>query len=273
MGQKATIHDVTLWTVGGTALLGTFTGGTITVEGMEEDGATATSKAAVAETVKKTATVDFEVIDNVGGSRRLNNLDVSAFTVGGTAYVASLVSGSINIGYVQDGDVSGEADLWTYAQNIRLGDVTIEGTLKIEGSGTPNLPILAASATLADTVVDVTVTINSVSVTMPMRISRVSHVIQRDAVQEMQVTLKIRDDGDTNIPNAPTGTTSLMEKAFNAYKTALACTLTTDAASQGLTYSGNFIFNSFNVQFENAAIIKYAVQLVNQGTVTVATAA
>lgn len=272
MGQKATIHDMTAFTLGG-SFLSTFTGGTITIEGQEDEGATATSKSGVPETVKKSATIDCVIIDNVGGARRLTNLEVSAFTVGGTAYVASLVSGTINIGYVQDSDVSGEADLWSYAQNIRLGDVSIDATLKVEGGGAPTLSVLAASSTLADTVVDVTVTINAISVTMPMRISRVSHSIQRDGVQEMQVTLKLRDDGDTNIPNAPTGTTSLMEKAFNAYKTALACVVTTDAVGQGITYSGNFIFNSFSVQFENSAIIKYNMQFINQGTVTVAVAA
>lgn len=272
MANKATIRDMTAFTLGG-SFLSTFTGGTITIEGQEDEGATATSKANVPETVKKSAMIDCTIIDNVGGSRRLSNLDVSALTIGGTAYVASLVSGTLNIGYVQDGDVSGEADLWTWAQNIRLGDVSIEGTLKIEGSATPNLSILAASATLADTVVDVTLTINSVAVTMPMRISRVSHSIQRDAVQELQVTLKLRDDGDTNIPNAPTGTTSLMEKAFNAYTSALACVVTTDAVGQGITYSGNFVFNSFAVEFANASIVKYNVQLVNQGAVTVAVAA
>lgn len=272
MANKATIRDMTAFTLGG-SFLSTFTGGTITVEGQEDEGATATSKANVPETVKKSATIDCTLVDNVGGTRRLNNLDVSAFTVGGTAYVATLVNASLSIGYVQDSDVSGEADLWTYAQNIRLGDVTINGTLKIEGSATPNLPILAASATLGDTVVDVTFTINAIPVTMPMRISQVTHSIQRDAVQELQVVLKLRDDGDANIPNAPTGTTSLLEKALNAYASALACVVTTDAVGQGLTYSGNFVFNSFNVEFANASLVKYNVQLVNQGTVTVAVAA
>lgn len=259
-----------MFSVGGTSLLDVLTSATLESNNATDEGATATSKANSPQLVKKSATLTFDLVANSsGGGARATNLDVSALTIGGTAYVASLQNATLSIGYVSDSDVSGEADKWAFPQNIRLGDVTIDGTLKIEASAAPGIIAIGLSATLTDAVADVTLTVNGVPYTMPMIIEKVGHMVKRDNVQECQVTLKLRDDGYTNIPNAPTGTTSIIEKALNAYTTALALSWTTKA-SGGLTYSGNFIFNSVTLTTSNSSVISLAVTMSSQGTITAA---
>jgi hypothetical protein len=266
MSQKATLNDVSVFTLGGTALIATFRGGEVTFTNMDDEGHTATMKANSPQLVKKSVDLKFSLVDNVSGISRVTNLNVSALTIGGTAYVAELESGTMTIGYVSQ-EVDGVGDMFTYTQNIRLGDVTLSANLYCPAAAVPAIVGLGASATASDAVLDVTLTINGVSFTMPMFISSVGHSVERDGPQMIPVTLKLRDDGDANIPNAPTGTTTMLEKAFNAFKTALTLAFTTKA-SGGITYAGAFVFSGVTVTFANKAVVGIDFEMANQGAVT-----
>lgn len=263
---RQTIRDVSVFTVGGTDFLCSLPKAELTINNVLADGATACSKSNTPQVVKKGASVSFDLLSSTAIGM-VSNLNVTAMTIGATSYLVDLVEGSCSIGYVTDADTSGTGDTWQAPQNIRLGDVGFDMTFKVNTSAAPAFVLLGASSTLADAYMDVSITIGTATITMPCVLETVVYSVEKDSVQEVKATFKLRDDGDSNIPNAPTGSATLLAAAFNAYRTALALVWTTKTTG-GLTFGGNFIFNSVSFSFGSSSIIAISYNMSATGAIT-----
>jgi hypothetical protein len=178
-------------------------------------------------------------------------------------------------------EVSGVADPFKWPQ-IFGKDYRLDCTLVIPAAGDSQSPNFARAmgANLHDTDlndqdltrVTFTITIDGVTVTIPMQVASMTHTINQNQEQVISLSMNGVDPGTGAYPTAPTGTTSLLEKMFNAYNTVLACVLTTAAAGAGQTYSGNFIFTDFGFSFNDSEIIMIDYTLASRGTIVSANA-
>ena len=163
---RQTIRDISVFTIGGTDFLCSLPKADLTINNVLAEGATACSKSNTPQVVKKGASLSFDLF-SAAAIGQVSNLNVTALTIGATSYLADVVEGSCSIGYIADNDTSGTGDTWQAPQNIRLGDVGFEMTLKVNTVAAPAFVALGASATLADAYLDVSVTIGSTTITMP----------------------------------------------------------------------------------------------------------
>jgi hypothetical protein len=92
-------------------------------------------------------------------------------------------------------------------------------------------------------------------------------MLSAGATQRYKITLNSRWATGANNPTAPTGTTSLLEKAFNAPGTALAI-VATSRATNGISYSGNFVIESARVAINQADAIMTQYRFRSSGAVT-----
>lgn len=270
--------DLSVFSVGGNSLLTVIKGVEYEVSPTNADTSTISRVGTRRQKVKNTAMLRTATMSTLSGDSGMvaSNLAISAFTIGGVDFLSYLKGGSFSGSFTEE-DTSGPADAWTWAQ-IFGKDYSAEVTLMIPAAGDSQTPNFARSlmdeihdADLNDqdtTRVAFSITIDGVAITVPMIIANVKHVINEKTHQIITLSLEGNDPGTGDYPTAPTGTTSLLEKAFNAYNTALAVVLTPAAGAAGLTYAGNVIFGPFSFSFNNAEIIQIQYEFHNRGAFT-----
>lgn len=219
------------------------------------------------QTTKRGVTFDVDLLSTLSGSdpERVSHLHLSALTVGGTNYLTDLEGGTIEISYEQK-KKPGAGSLWHYPQNVTKH---IRATLKIGVPATGGVPLMVNqfSATLTTQNAALSFTLNSVTTTITMRVVKVSQPFERDGLQIFEVTLEGRDPGTGAWPSAPTGTTTLLEKAFNDFKTAIAFNFTSHA-TEGYNLAGNMVFASVNINIQDGDLVATKYQFKSQGTIT-----
>lgn len=228
------------------------------------------------QSVKKGITITTAMMSAMSGDAGLmaSNLAISAFSVGGVSYAGYLRGGSFR-GSFTTREVSAVGDAYKWPQHFGK-DYTAEVTLVITLTGDPN-PMRNLSAGVHDAdVLDqdlinvvFTITIDALTVTVPMQIS--SMKIDFNERQEMVCTLSLEGNdpgGSSDFPTAPTGTTTLLEKAFNLYNTALAFVLTTASGANGVAYAGNMIITDFGFNFNDAEITMIDYTFMSRGNFT-----
>jgi hypothetical protein len=220
----------------------------------------------------RNAVIKANLMSVVSGSIKVSHLDVSAFSIGGTAYIGDLESGSFGVEWQHD-EGKGNADGWLYpvfAKKRFQG----EGTLRVLAATGAALPVLMAG-TLSSLNLDLTITINGVTVTVPCLFKMLTHTIPQAGVQKYAVQFSGQaPDADTGAAGSgqaitlPTGSTTLLEKAFNT-KAVQAFQIDTKAAG-GARYSGNMLLKSANYQWSEGQLVMAAYEWNSQGAITVA---
>lgn len=267
MSARSTILDVSVFTIGGTDFLGSYKDAEYRVNVAEDDGKPASRAGASAQPVKRSAVLRTTAMSVISAPAKVTNLHLDALSVGGVAMKANVRGGSFS-GTMQHDEGSGDDDEWAfpnfvgkdYGANLQLAvpatfDATIEALLH------------AADADGLDVVF--IVTLNGVAIEVPMLITDCAHLFREGAIQMLDATLAGRSPDSGNYPTAPTGTTTILEKAFNAPQTALAVALTNKAGiGLGRARTGNFLFSSFGFDFNDQAVVKTTYEFASQGAVT-----
>lgn len=237
------------------------------------DGGVITRYGRVNQAVKKRAVLRTTLMStsvSPGAPVKATNLNVTAFTADGIAYVGLLREGSIEFSYSHD-EASGVADVWAFPQLVSR-DIRIRGTLVVPSSMTATLMAAAGlipqmvAATVTDARMTVTVTIDGTSFTLPMVIERCAHVFEDGRVAMFEVEFAGEDPGTGSYPTAPSGTTTLLQQVINAPATAMAMTLTSKS-SGGVTYNGNFLPTRCSISIQDAAAIPTDYEFASQGVI------
>lgn len=227
------------------------------------------------QTVKKSVEISTGHMSQLASDSGLmaSNLAIGGFTIGGTSYLAYLRGGSFS-GSFETRETSGVADVFTHPQHFGK-DYAATVNLMIPLTGSPNAlrnlsPGVYDTDLLDQDLVNVafSITIDGSAVTVPMQIETLE--IAFTERQEIAVTIQLvgNDPGTGDFPTSPTGTTTMLEKCFNAYNAPIAIVLTSASGTDGVIYSGNFIPGPFSFQFNDAEIIMLDFTWLSRGTIT-----
>lgn len=199
-------------------------------------------------------------VTTVTTASRVANLDVSALTIGGTSYIATLRGGSMSI---QN----------TFAEGSGVGDawrVPIWTTQKITTNFQLAIPITAfpdlgpvVDGTIAAHNLSAVITINGTALTVEGVIATYKHTFENDQIQMLDISFEQRA---TSAQGGP-ATTTLLGAAILQPGTSLACTLTS-RATFGSAYAGNFAIESCSFSFNDAEIIATDYTFISTGAIT-----
>jgi hypothetical protein len=195
---------------------------------------------------------------------KVTNVHITVQEVGGVDYVCDVLSGDFSVAYTTK-DASGECDDWMFHQVI---DVDFSASLELM------VPIVSGSLFMDkfhgdfdDIAVVYSFTINGVTITLPMMLKSAEWKADSGDFQKFSCKMESASPATGAYPTAPTGTTSLLEKALNGYRTAMTCNITTRVA-EGSVYEGDFVFSSFSINHSSNGLVTYKFDLINQGEVT-----
>jgi hypothetical protein len=110
-------------------------------------------------------------------------------------------------------------------------------------------------------------TLNGVTVTFPVVITSAAHGASNGQTQMVAVNFVGQDPLTGDMPSAPTGTTTILEKILNVPQTALAIAWTTKA-SGGVAYTGNALIQSYSVNISNGAVATENMTWAGVGAIT-----
>lgn len=217
-------------------------------------------------TVKQSYKISTSIMSAISAATRVSNLDVSVFTIGGVDYLPFLRGGTISGSYEKD-EAGGVANLWKYPLNT-VKDYGGEVTLNLPLSTTANalrtiLKAINDGATAHDVIV--AITINSVAISLDMHITSFKFNGEPGKLQTVTLSLAGKDDG-SNAVNSPVGTTTLLEKAINVYKTPIAFSFT-GKSTNSLNLAGDMIFSSFSFSFNDSQVISTDYEWESHGAV------
>lgn len=281
MPNVQSFADLDVFTADASSLLANIKGVTYTFEPENADSSAIKRIGKRRQTVKKGVTVATGTMSTLTGDASLvaSNLAVSAMTLGGTSILNYLRGGSIS-GSFDVREVSGVADPYRWPQ-IFGKDYEVELNLLLPAAGDSQVSNMARVLSplihdpdLTDqdlTRVTWSMTIDNVTITIPMIVQSYELTIRETQEQELRVRLSGCDPGSGAYPTSPTGTSTLLEAAFNAFNTPIALVLTTAAAGAGVSYSFNAIITRFGFSFNDAEITMIDYTFSSRGNVTAVT--
>lgn len=250
MSARQIAVDISAFTAGGVDLITLATEATVTKNIMDDAGQAINRLNESPQGVKMNWMLSATALSTKSGAIRVTNLDLSAASILGTDVLAAVESINFDRSLVLS-EGSGCGDGWQYP-NVTGGGFSGSARIKIPTSG---VPLMAGIDAVTDADGVFTFTLNGVSVTLPVLITSIQHSMRVGDVQVLEVTFKGQDPLTGTYPTAPTGTTTLMEKIFNAPRTALAVVLTTKAAD-GVAYTGNVVPQSYSVAIADGQVVR-----------------
>jgi hypothetical protein len=249
MSARATQLDVSVLTIGAVDYLGLAQNVTLTKNVATSEGQAINRKYANPQAVKNSWSLSGSFVVTKTAPVRVTNLDLTAASILGSSYVAAVESLTMNVNATH---APGDAceDGWAYP--VYTGS-TIDGTatLKVPAG---SVPLMAALDAPGDADGVFTFTLNGNTVTFPVIITSLAHAASNGQVQTVTVNFQGQDPLTGNMPTAPTGTTTIVEKILNAPQTALAIAWTTKS-SNGVAYTGNALIQSYSVNISNGSVV------------------
>lgn len=269
--DKQVSGDLSVFTVGGSSQLAVLENVTYRTTVAKNEGRILKVVGGQAQAGRRSGRIEMTNMSTISGSAptRVTAFELSAISLGGVDVIALIntldFSGNMNLK-----DAAAAPEEWAWPQFMGK-DYSARATLFIPATSGQafSAAVHGARSGLA---VTLTFTINGVAITLPMLITEAVHKTNVDDHQMYEVALEGRAPDSGSYPTAPTGTTSLLEKAFAAPGTALAFVITTKASPDGVTYSGNMVYESFNFSIgQNGQLVKEQYTWAVRGTPTAAT--
>lgn len=275
MANRVYYGDVgTLQVVGGATfnLLLSSTTARMTVTNQSADGGGLGTLDSAPTFTKRSAMLNVTSLS--GTNLRVTNIDVTALSLNGTSYVASVRGGSMRLAFTHD-EGSGVGDK-EEQPNVTGRTISGDVSLVIPTSAFHAIYARVLSTTISDLEFAFTITLGGATITIPVFASEWTHEADRGKVQ--LVTLKFEgkaaQDGTTAYPTAaPSASSSLLGSAFSDPRSLVTYAFKTSASSgAGLQYSGSAVFDSVSFAFNDKTVIKTEYSLKTHGTITVAAA-
>jgi hypothetical protein len=253
--RKTSLH-VTAWTLDSADFLGLFQALDFEIEPTLQDGRGGASASAFNQMTKRRSRHAFEILQD-GSGQRTTNLDVTLFTVGATAMLGQLKSGSLRI-LNNHGDGSGLADKDEFPNAM---DCSIEVQASFLIPSADSAIALMADAnndTLSNRNKTVSITVGGIAYVVPMILGTAKHSAKRSDFQMLDITLSSR-----GAATGPTGS--------NLYvSTVTGDALITVAATTGAgAYAGTGLISSLDVSLQDGQIVSNSGVIDMQGKWTI----
>lgn len=262
--------DLSLATVGGVALASAGYTVDLLVENDGQDAGLITRLGKNTQPVKQSGTLTVSLNSILSGSDRVSHLNVSAFTIGGTSYLNVLKSYNLSGSFDHEMQ-AGIGEKYAKPQVVAK-DYAINASLNVENTDSFTLLGLMGGSDFSNIDQVVSATINSVAITVPMNIQSVGLALNRAALQELALSFVGADPGTGDYPTAPTGTTTILEKALNSATSefAFAFQNVLSGNTNGVNVSGNCVFDSFTVETSDGNLVSETYTFKTYGTITTA---
>lgn len=261
--------DLSVFSIGGNSQLAYLRDASITLEVASMEASPIVRVYNRADAGRKSGRIRANLMSVVSGSVKTNHLDVSAFAFASNNLLGSLQSGSLSIEMALS-DAAAVNDSWA-SPYITKKTLSGEAVLNAPAASSHTLAALfSGSAALSGLTGSLSFTINGVAVTADALFRSYEHSLPQSGFQTMNLRFEGApvDATATAYPAAPTGTTTLLEKALNSLD-ALAFAITSKAAG-GVAYSGNMVFSSYRVRWANGELVMAEMEFATQGAVTAA---
>lgn len=249
--QRST--DVGTLTIGGASFLSTFEDVNWSSEGEFDDHAAASKFRAAGQPVKANAKFSVPMRSIKAGQTRVSHLDLTVATLGGLSVATEMVSLALKIGNPCN-PVPNAGEFMRRYQVDPGGTIGADVSMEVADAASVALQLLALieSGDPDDLAATLSFTLNGAACTIPGFLRSGGHSVQ--GRQKVSIGFEGSDPTGT-YPTAPTGTSTLLERAINAPKTPLAFTYVSHA-TEGLTRTGYALIESAEVTMEDAKIVR-----------------
>lgn len=264
---KAYFGDISVFSVASGDLLGSISNISYDIQADSDEGG---AIAVIGESPQFTGTkieIATTAMSNTA-SGRVTDLDVSAFSIGGVSSRPKLKTFSLKGAYTQQ-ETSARGDKF-HAPQVTNKSYSGSAELYVLDDAAPMLveTLLGSTTTVNNSTISIT--INGVTITLPILITGHKWSVEYGGLQMLSLQFSGRALLDGNpYPTAPTGTSTLLEKALNAPTTALAYEIKT-RATNGVDITGNMVWNSFEINVPERGVVKTSYSWSGTGTPTVA---
>lgn len=258
--------NLSVFSVGGNSQLDYLQNANIRFTETQVEGAAASKFGGNSQGVKMQGEITFSVFSDQATDNRVSHLDVSAADLGSVDLLSPNILNDLqfSVDYTHGMNPS-IGDLWAFpvivdrrfAASLRCAMMTDDA---------PDLLVDFMSGTYADKNKTLGFTINSVGVECPMRVTDASMAIAQQQMLEYNLSLADRS-GRSGVTILPSGTTSLLEKALNQSRTALAFSFR-PKAHPSMNFSGNMIVRRVSLGISDNVLIPISYTYATQGTVT-----
>jgi hypothetical protein len=204
------------------------------------------------------------------GSTRVSHVNVTAFTIGGTSYLDVLKDLTLSCTYDKVMQ-AGVGEKYGKPQVVAK-DFQIAVNLDVDTGDAKTFFDMIAGADFSNVDQAVSFTLNSVVVTIPMNLNEGTLTAQRYSLQSLALAFDGADPGAGNYPTAPTGTTTILEKALNAATTEMAFSFQNALAANtgGIAASGTCVFDSVSIKIADGQLVEEQYGFATYGAVTIA---
>lgn len=218
--------------------------------------------------VGKSCTLSAPLMSVKSGSVKVSQLDVSAFTLLGNTFSTVLQSGSLNLD-IRTKDAKARADLFSYHQPVGKKTLNFDMTMGILGASATAYQALMTSmfsTTPGDVTGDFSLTINSIAMTFDATITKLELVNRSGDFQVIRVSGTSYGPDSGAYPDAPTGTTTILERALN--------TITrhrlqfTPHGSEAGAIAGNGVLSGFGLNVPESGLVYVNYEWKSQGAWT-----
>lgn len=264
-----TTGQISVFSLDGSSVLTTFDNVTAAFENTVADTSSVLAKGQRQSIMKTMATFTVP-LRSVSGttSDAATHLDLTSLAIGGTT-LTCFTSTTLNISYAK-ANVPCAGSRYKMEDNTKL---ILDAEIVVQVVDTLAATIMSVfnnGAALSASNVTYSLVYNGVTYTIPMLMQAVDLVAEREGMQELRIKLQGRSPDTGNYPSAPTGTTGLLQKALNAFNTAIAISFQSITGTNGVAISGNVKFDSASFTIEDEQIVPVNYVFRSYGAMTVA---
>lgn len=230
-----------------------------------EEGAPASRFGGNDQGTKMSGKIEYSLFSDLSTDIRVSHLDLSAATWGSVNLLSPNIVSILKVGiqFVHKQN-PGAGQLWAYPI---VADAKFDGSLKLgmDRAAVPQILIDMFSATYGDKNRVLAATIGGVGLSIPFRQKVATIPVEKDGLQEYTLELADRS-ARAGVTVLPSGTTSLLEKAINQPKTALAFVFQPNS-HPSINISGNMVYESLELMIEDGKLVPTKISFATQGTV------
>lgn len=259
--------ELTTFSLGGSAYLELVKDANLAWESATEEGASVLYGGSNIQETKRRGRIECSLFQDVATGVRLSHLDLSLASLGAvnllsTANILNSLAINIKCKHQMKG---GAGEAWEHPV-VTGRDFSATLDLDCDSAAVPQPLVDFFSTTYADRDKTLTFTLNGVAFSLPMRIIGAGMPVEQAGKQHYTLSMGDRSaySGQTV---SPSGTTSLIQKIFNAYKTAITFSFQA-AAAKSISATGNAVFDSLSLEINNGILVPTKLVLLTQGTVT-----
>ena len=263
MGARKTGLDIAVFSLDGSDLLAQLTSVSMSIDGTILNGSGIADQFVTAIWAGGKGTITAK-INHLTSTAPSTNLNVTAWSVGGTSYVGDLRSGSLKFTNPSQ-EAKGIADSWAYPQAV--GGRAMEGSGSLQVASATLLHGLmqkAASATVGDHTLAFTMTIGADTFAGDVVIGNATHAAERGGIQEVNVSFQSKTTPST-VGSGIYATCITGDALFSIV-------LDTKAGQYGTSGAALVGFvSSLDISFSDGAIVEATITMEIQGQPTATT--